>query len=593
MEMVEYFLLYFKNTIFDYAHDSYRAPVHTSWSRVDEIISEIDRAPAHYAQNVISAMVDELLWSISHDRVFKEIFFREISIVNIELKSGNVKRIRTCCKMVSQRLSSEYMPRTIARLCDVVDNGNGKSEINYLVGNVASHFLRMGHSREIIRSKIKAYLNKIDNYDVPSELVRSFFSEFPVPEKDFRCVSVVSQHLSFYIKGLNGFQVFQKVEDFLSFITDEGSDRDIYQVFVDWYERNRFNVKKTQSGVNKFNIVVCDGLAARDKFSAKEGFKSTIRDIKSVAYAAGNEPSLFWVESFFIVDTVDISASFVRSGKNILSKRYGLQESVRSEYFVGYLRAMNAERFKNNDSIRRCFSTAATAFTVNNKQTQLFSLWSSLESILPARGSKDISIVNNFISHLMPLILIQYVNRMLVWNYYDVSTMRSHQKIIKHWEQVDVSGEDFDKFVALLLLKENEPSLKNLLSDIDNTVIRFRVYQLNKRLGTAGGILSAIEKYKMLVEWQIRRVYRRRNGIVHSGYNDVEENLLLNFNEYWLNAMRRLSHVMKTYRVVDIDLEDSFQVSAFQYNNYISFIRSLDKKAPLRKEDLPYIFGEQ
>jgi hypothetical protein len=92
-------------------------------------------------------------------------------------------------------------------------------------------------------------------------------------------------------------------------------------------------------------------------------------------------------------------------------------------------------------------------------------------------------------------------------------------KTKKHLIKVSNSiATDFKhKLAALLVVKDYEEQKKELLSDLgDFVLLRNRIHTLSEALRKPELVLSIIENHQKRVQWQIRRIYRTRNLIIHS-----------------------------------------------------------------------------
>ena len=73
--------------------------------------------------------------------------------------------------------------------------------------------------------------------------------------------------------------------------------------------------------------------------------------------------------------------------------------------------------------------------------------------------------------------------------------------------------------LKILLDKEDGPLISEFSKLIgDHPLLHFRIYELKKILFKDANMLSKrIESHKQNIDWQIRRIYRARNHVMHSG----------------------------------------------------------------------------
>ncbi|MUG74124.1 hypothetical protein GNP93_26535 [Paenibacillus validus] len=84
----------------------------------------------------------------------------------------------------------------------------------------------------------------------------------------------------------------------------------------------------------------------------------------------------------------------------------------------------------------------------------------------------------------------------------------------------DIEGDsDIEKFIALVCLDDYSNERKARLYDMfstNNPLATNRIYEMKKNYSDARNILKLIENHEQKVQWQLKRIYRCRNEIVHS-----------------------------------------------------------------------------
>lgn len=93
---------------------------------------------------------------------------------------------------------------------------------------------------------------------------------------------------------------------------------------------------------------------------------------------------------------------------------------------------------------------------------------------------------------------------------------------------------DLESTFAFLVLAECEQNRKLLYTKTElYPLLRYRIYFLNAQLKNTKGYMSLIREHEQRVEWQIHRIYRARNYIIHDGrivHNSGE--LVINLHTY-------------------------------------------------------------
>ena len=79
----------------------------------------------------------------------------------------------------------------------------------------------------------------------------------------------------------------------------------------------------------------------------------------------------------------------------------------------------------------------------------------------------------------------------------------------------------------LLILEEYEECRSEIKNDLrDYPVLRSRISQISDTFKTKKSTLNEIERYTERVKWHLRRMYRTRNAIIHSGEEATNIKLL-------------------------------------------------------------------
>lgn len=121
---------------------------------------------------------------------------------------------------------------------------------------------------------------------------------------------------------------------------------------------------------------------------------------------------------------------------------------------------------------------------------------------------------------------------------------KSFQKLMRSATH-SMDGTLHTKFAQLLLLPEQEENRKLLMSlCADNPLLRHRVWRLYKQYSTPKDALASMRGHADRVQWQLNRVYRVRNMLVHSGRAPtVLDTLVHNCVEYLRAAVINIVRV--------------------------------------------------
>ena len=105
-------------------------------------------------------------------------------------------------------------------------------------------------------------------------------------------------------------------------------------------------------------------------------------------------------------------------------------------------------------------------------------------------------------------------------------------------------------------------------------LLTFRTYRLwDKTFGSPRVMAHKIETHKKHTEWQIRRIYRARNIIIHQGCCPTgARQLIQHLHTYYVNVIHNLIHDLETNP--EWSIADSHEFRIFLYETLIARLRT-------------------
>ena len=206
--------------------------------------------------------------------------------------------------------------------------------------------------------------------------------------------------------------------------------------------------------------------------------------------------------------TITIKRAMEMRPKTLVDKDYAARTAA-------VLKKMRMSRTMFHTFLKAAeFHSDALNKTTNDNYT-LVILWTALEALF-VDNSTNTQKSKLVIDGLIAIIQRTYVVKTIKWFQYDlIRHLRefSPQTISKY------HLDDLRTFVDVLF----DPNQKQAVVDIckaieNNLLLRSRVYYIvDVCCKNSQSILDWLEKHQKKVEWQIKRIYRTRNIIVHTG----------------------------------------------------------------------------
>lgn len=251
---------------------------------------------------------------------------------------------------------------------------------------------------------------------------------------------------------------------------------------------------------------------------------------------------------------------------------------------------------KDGDSYGQIFSslsTASSALESRNPQAQLVLMWSAFEALLPQpfRDEKSARITH-FSRLIMPAVVRKYVKGK--FRIYLDDVVRHSAGDLTAIIGLDVDVKDRPKRFFEILRDDGEQCTRLFDAVSDSPIALARINHLYELARAPKAVLDKIESHEKRVSWQIYRIYRERNAIVHSGRSsDTVPLLVENSFLYYRLVMRGIQFVSKNYQVHHP--HGALQLLGGQYASFKSAfkdIQNVSDKDERRHKATELIFAE-
>ncbi len=217
-----------------------------------------------------------------------------------------------------------------------------------------------------------------------------------------------------------------------------------------------------------------------------------------------------------VIDNEKKVYKLIRSPINSMHKCSDLILPAASNRLRLFVREFSLEK-KSFSKFFRSAQLHSMALGSDAQENQILNLWISLESLVPSETkSDDAANIEHIVRSIAPFLNIEYFERllknlgkdMLRWN------RRVTRKALR-----SVPGKKLtDKLVKLLALSEFDAERIFLEAEFkDYHLLRDRFEYFREVFSSPQKTVEALDAHRLRLEWQIRRIYRTRNIIVHSG----------------------------------------------------------------------------
>ena len=231
--------------------------------------------------------------------------------------------------------------------------------------------------------------------------------------------------------------------------------------------------------------------------------------------------------------------------------------------------------YKNFDNgskerITRALSTGSLAADSLQNDIVLTSLWAGLEVLLGDPPEQEARI-SHFVRSLTPCVCIRYHRRSIV-AVHDYLTVRYRSKlqVLIGKANFDTDSDHHTQMTKIICMNEHEAILKEIFELIsDDPLATHRLFRLWKSYKSPRDKHKTISQHYQRVEWQINRIYRVRNSLVHAGRSpSYTDSLSLNTLEYLRTAIVNIARISSKHGG-DANLDQAIAEVGFEWKNLL------------------------
>lgn len=528
-----FFALRIRELVFDFTFDSFKYPAlntSTICKEALDLIKEIENENA--SEKNIIPILEELIFKVNNDYIVKLILKEDVhNYINFGDYS-DLKEIRIKIEILYNKVkSNKYSTHLKTTLKEKILENKEKRVIYDLATNFVCTIINLGYNQSYIFEKINHFFfsnHPIVNVDV----LDNFFQIFEKKEQKFVVV-------------LKASRIFNEIKSSSSSFECEITDN-LEEEIIKLDKKNFF-----QSKNKKETFLIVRNIRCLDPISAKNVAESRVNKLAKlfVFFHHQNHPE--WSKSAMVISDHSIS--------------YLVKENISPMEKTKYRNPKKAE-IKLNELIRN-FKLDKTSIIKYNRvidlhglsvknriiENQLLQNWIAFETLLV--GYSSLSKIDQVINHLIPFIMNRYLRRKIDALLNDLITF--DMNFISRKIRTISEGSNFiEKFCSLLLLEKHKSIRLEFYNRLElNPLLKFRISEFHKIYNDINKVKIEIELHERKLIWQIRRMYRSRNLIVHAGVvPKFTEILVENSHSYLDMLVNTINHLnIKEGSIISIE----------------------------------------
>lgn len=562
-------MLYFTQRIaemlFHYSDHIYRTPVLNTYLLFFEYFHTVDLIKeGTINENHKRYILDELLDSFHDDIVIRKYMDeKEIEKIIHEINSSNdIERDKVLDYLKAKISDYDFWCKEYLR--ELVVEGKQKTKINKILKSYIPGLIGAGYDREFIyhfNEKIFALQDvvSIDSLDV-------FLDRFDYSEKEYDVYIPVKKELEKFKKLFSSrfrdFEVVNK-KDLSDFI----------------YNEDKFFLVKIHVSALEENSAA---------FCAFERLNLFFRFYKFL----GNNLRVLTHKKGMVVD---------ESGEHVVvtlkKDSYSIPMLMDSNGACDIADELILSISESSDSgtidtIEKVFDLHNLAIRADNLKNGYLNFWSITEIVFVNNNNR--TKIENIESKLLPILQMDYIHKLIL----DLeeklnANVGDEIKILKQ----NLNIKDDESFVMKALsqstitapvLKTDECDCKEKLYSVlaDYPILRTRYNDIETIFSSKENLKKELDRMKQRMDWHIRRLYRTRNSIIHSG---EEVHYLKDLGEHLHNYI----DVFMMYILLNLfDLETVDNVILDCRFKFESIMARIGGKGKLSVEDFNFIIKQ-
>ncbi|MGZ5199714.1 MAG: hypothetical protein ACXWC4_08065 [Telluria sp.] len=558
--------------LFDYSLDSYKAPALNAPYLTREalaLITDIEEGVLDYAN--LSHVLEELVWSVQNDRLAKSLLDSDIEYYTAIANAGELPSLKLRLEVLERTLNPHrYREAVFVELGAKIVAGE-KQAIDSLARTLITTLINTGVSKQYI-------------YTV---LQQTFFQEGP-PIQDESVIHVFFEAISarihtfdvLLIASKNIEQVAESISAFRLTIAGDHSPE----------MRETALAHQFAPGEDEIYILAT-GIEAHDVYSARQRAIYNLDRLGDLLTLFQHRSRIVWRQEAVVSQRCcDDQTFWITPPAGPMEKAADLRPQKAAKELNTLIKSFSAKgiSFRKFNRVADIHGICVNHNIVDN---QLVNLWTALETLTPSNAGT--SKIGNVTAAALPFLMHAYVGRLVQQLTYDLLNWdKWRAKKLLHKVPCDPKTPLRGKCLRLLCLPENEPLRGQLYEHLkDFHLLRFRIFRFAETLSDRKKLRDLLTVHEKKVSWQIRRIYRTRNLIVHSGRIPPPYiNTLVENGHDYLDSI--IFEVMKTscglYSATS--LEQVFEIAKIRHQG---FLRKLADNAPLTTANCDFLLGEQ
>lgn len=486
--------------LFEYSLDTYKASVMHTGLLCQEALSTISDVEAGNIKTPnVAHVAAELASNFERDPVAQSLVPLPIAAFLPALKNPKTphKELQIALELLAVQLSPEkYRQRNESLLLKAVCDGAPYALLRRLTRTYITTLTATGLSTRFLVEQTQNTFHYGPGRITGPESLEEFFKIFSAATNNYSVVFRVDRIFEHVIPAFSDLKIAIK------------------PTLPDDLDHSQFPTSFTPNDQVLFATV--SDIGARDPYSARSAAERILNLTATLLTLFHHREHPSWLPECVVFESKAKHYYTIAEPINPMQKCADLLQPVASRRLQEFANSFSLERESFAKFIRSA-ELHALAVRSNADETQILNLWIALESLVPSESkSDDVSNIEHITKCLIPFLNYGYIERLVNNLVKDLLQWNSDftRKLFK-----TIPGKKFtDRLIRLAALPEFDAPRRRLEDSFkDFHLLRDRFDYFKQMLSSSDSVIAALDAHSQRLEWQIRRIYRTRNIIVHSG----------------------------------------------------------------------------
>lgn len=470
-----------------------RLPVLNAYSLLYEYMETFDLVENELIDKKhLDFMAEEIWETLDHDAIVNTIITKnEMNAIKQKFNGAPFEERKKIIFYLANKLYN-FNEKSKEYLLENVKIEKNKTEIYTALKSYLAYLIGGGYSEDFIYHFCKKLFHNTE--DVSLETVNKFLDRFDFMNQDYTVILPVNLEIEQFK------EILEKRLD-LSFTVK------ISQIKNFKYDEDRYTLVSLSISALDSDCASVSAMKQLSLFTRYYKFfsKSTVP---------------FFGKSCIVINSNSHERNIMKIKKNGLVSLS--EEGSTSKTQMGKLAesVITSLLSMNNDKVFSVIDKAIinynNAYENKDLKSSYLNFWSVLESLFERSNSSKIEKIEQ---NILPTLTKDYISMIFEDLFRDIENNVPEDVLnkffTKSFSKSKLSDLEFISFILLDEYKAERSDFNTLLEKYP--FIRYKIFNINMKYRNLGLIKKDIDRFENRIKWHLRRLYRARNSIIHSG----------------------------------------------------------------------------